>query len=355
MLVILVYAVAITVAQYLLAPAVEVLKNALEDATGAGIDDNIAKYTTLLIYMAAMYLLAVLTNYGLNRLMLQATANVMRDLRNDLFDKMQELPISYFDSHTHGELMSYYTNDVDAIREMLNHSVTQMLISSMALVGIIVSMLRLSAPLFCVVLILGALVVLITKVIASKSGKSYAWQQKAVASVNGYIEEMMEGQRVVKAFNHEAKGLEAFDVMNEELRRASTRANTLASIMGPIMNNLSHIFYALVTTIGVLFAANGELIAKLSAGSFDADGTVRSVKGVAVGVIKELEIFDTEGNRIGYISTDGTVRDGESNVLGYISINDGKVTDAEKQTIGFARGVRVDWIACYYFFHFFEK
>ena len=266
-LVILVYAVAITVAQYLLAPAVEVLKNALEDATGAGIDDNIAKYTTLLIYMAAMYLLAVLTNYGLNRLMLQATANVMRDLRNDLFDKMQELPISYFDSHTHGELMSYYTNDVDAIREMLNHSVTQMLISSMALVGIIVSMLRLSAPLFCVVLILGALVVLITKVIASKSGKSYAWQQKAVASVNGYIEEMMEGQRVVKAFNHEAKGLEAFDVMNEELRRASTRANTLASIMGPIMNNLSHIFYALVTTIGVLFAANGELIAKLSAGS----------------------------------------------------------------------------------------
>ena len=92
-----------------------------------------------------------------------------------------------------------------------------------------------------------------------------------------------------------------------------------------------------------------------SAGSFDADGTVRDVKGNAVGVIKELEIFDTEGTRIGYINTDGTVRDGESNVLGYISINDGKVTDAAKQTIGFARGVRVDWIACYYFFKFFQK
>lgn len=101
---------------------------------------------------------------------------------------------------------------------------------------------------------------------------------------------------------------------------------------------------------GVVRDATGR-----SAGSFDADGTVRSVKGTAVGVIKELEIFDTQGNRIGYISTDGTVRDGESNLLGYISINDGKVTDAEKQTIGFARGVRVDWIACYYFFHFFEK
>ena len=92
-----------------------------------------------------------------------------------------------------------------------------------------------------------------------------------------------------------------------------------------------------------------------SIGSFDADGTVRDVKGTAVGVIKELEIFDTEGNRIGYINTDGTVNDGESNVLGYISINDGKVSNAEKQTIGFARGVRVDWIACYYFFHFFDK
>ena len=92
-----------------------------------------------------------------------------------------------------------------------------------------------------------------------------------------------------------------------------------------------------------------------SAGSFDADGTVRDAKGNAVGAIKQLEIFDTEGKRIGYINTDGTVRDGESNILGYISINDGKVSDAEKKTLGFARGVRVDWIACYYFFHFFDK
>jgi hypothetical protein len=92
-----------------------------------------------------------------------------------------------------------------------------------------------------------------------------------------------------------------------------------------------------------------------SIGSFDADGTVRNNTGKAVGNIKQLEIYDTAGSRIGYISTDGTVRDGESNVLGYISINDGKVTDAEKKTIGFARGVRVDWIACYYFFGFFGK
>jgi len=92
-----------------------------------------------------------------------------------------------------------------------------------------------------------------------------------------------------------------------------------------------------------------------SMGSFDADGTVRNTAGVALATIKQLEIYDAAGSRIGYINPDGTVRDGQSNVLGYISINDGKVTDAQKQTIGFARGVRVDWIACYYFFHFFDK
>ena len=101
---------------------------------------------------------------------------------------------------------------------------------------------------------------------------------------------------------------------------------------------------------GVVRDATGR-----SAGSFDADGTVRNIAGTAVGVIKQLEIYDMQGTRIGYINTDGTVRDGESNVLGNININDGKVTDADKKTIGFARGVRVDWIACYYFFHLFEK
>lgn len=101
---------------------------------------------------------------------------------------------------------------------------------------------------------------------------------------------------------------------------------------------------------GVVRDATGR-----SAGSFDADGTVLDVKGTAVGTIRDLEIFDPQGVRIGFISTDGTVHDNEGTVLGYISINDGKVTDAAKQTIGFARGVRVDWIACYYFFHFFEK
>ncbi len=261
------YAAATIAAGYMLDPLVKVLEEALSDVAGVHVEEQIAKYTTLLIYMGVLYFLGVVTNYGLNRLMLQCTAVVMAKLRTDLFDKMQALPVSMFDSHTHGELMSYYTNDVDAIREMLNHSLTQLLISSISLIGVVFVMIKLSAPLFLIVLVLGALVVMITKFIASRSGRSFVRQQKALASINGYIEEMMEGQRVVKAFNHERKIMEDFDVRNEELRSVATRANTLASIMGPIMNNLSHIFYALTTTIGVLFAVNGELITELSKNS----------------------------------------------------------------------------------------
>ena len=264
---ILAYAATTIIAGALLKPLTDILENSLADKAGIYMDEQVAKYTTLLIYMAFLYFAGAITNYALNRLMLQCTAVVMAKLRTDLFDRMQELPVAFFDGKTHGELMSYYTNDVDAIREMLNHSLTQLLISAFSLIGVIFTMIRLSLPLFLIVLVLGTLVVLITKFIASKSGKNFVHQQKALATVNGYIEEMMEGQRVVKVFNHEEKVMEDFEVMNEELRHVATRANTLASIMGPIMNNLSHIFYALTTTIGVLFAANGELIKSLSKGS----------------------------------------------------------------------------------------
>ena len=293
------YSVVTILAGYMLDPLVKVLEEALEDAAGIHMEEQIARYTVLLVYMGVLYALGAITNYGLNRLMLQATAIVMAKLRTDLFDKMQELPVAVFDSHTHGELMSYYTNDVDAIREMLNHSVTQLMISSISLIGVIFVMIRLSAPLFLIVLVLGTLVVLITKFIASRSSKSFVKQQKALASVNGFIEEMMEGQRVVKAFNHEPKVMRDFDGMNEELRSVATRANTLASIMGPIMNNLAHIFYALTTTIGVLFAVNGELINSLNRES-SFDWSRIGVEGAVL--ITFLSFIRQFSNRVSEIS-----------------------------------------------------
>ena len=266
-LLILVYSVASIVAGFQLKGLTRILEEALADKAGIQMTEQTARYTVLLIYMGVLYFISAIANFGLNRLMLQCTSVVMAKLRIDLFDRMQELPVSFFDSKTHGELMSYFTNDVDAVREMLNHSITQLLISISYLIGVIIAMVILSAPLFLIVVVLGTLVVIITKFIASKSGRNFVHQQKALASVNGYIEEMMEGQRVVKAFNHEEKVMADFDERNEELRRVATRATTLASIMGPIMNNLSHIFYALTTTIGVLFGINGEWIRKLSENS----------------------------------------------------------------------------------------
>lgn len=252
---IIVYSAVTIAASYMMEPLVSVL----EDTTLLP-DARYAKYLALLIGMAVLYFAGAVTNYLLNRLMLECSAKVLCALRKDMFNKMQSLPISYFDTHTHGELMSYYTNDIDAIRELLHHSITQMIISCTSLVGIIAMMLVLSLPLFLIVLVMGVLVFITMKVIGARSSRNFARQQKAVARVNGYIEEMMAGQKVVKAFNHEERAIDEFSVFNDELCACATRANTYANIMGPIMNNLSHIFYAITTTVGVLALTKGSVL-----------------------------------------------------------------------------------------------
>ena len=244
---ILVYSAATIGASYMMKPLVAVLEQSdiLPDA-------KLAKYLALIIGMAAMYFTAVITNYFLNYLMLICSNRVLCELRKDMFNKMQALPIKFFDTHTHGELMSYYTNDIDAIREMLSGSITQLIISCTSIVGVVTMMLILSRKLFLIVIVLGFLVFYTVKIIGKKSSRNFSRQQKAVAAVNGYIEEMMAGQKVVKAFNHEEACINTFDELNEELCGAATRANTYSNIIGPIMNNLSHIFYAITCTLGVL-------------------------------------------------------------------------------------------------------
>ncbi len=249
------YSAVTIAASYMMRPLVSVL----EDTTLLP-DARYAKYLALLIGMAVLYFAGAVTNYLLNRLMLECSAKVLCTLRKDMFNKMQSLPISYFDTHTHGELMSYYTNDIDAIRELLHHSITQMIISCTSLIGIVAMMLLLSLPLFLIVIVMGVLVSVTLKVIGARSSRNFARQQRAVARVNGYIEEMMAGQKVVKAFNHEERAIEEFSIINDELCASATRANTYASIMGPIMNNLSHIFYAITTTVGVLALTKGSVL-----------------------------------------------------------------------------------------------
>ncbi len=289
---ILLYSAATTATYYMLDPLVSILEQ--------GINADMAKYAALLVGMAALYVIGAVTNFLLNRLMLSCSARVLCALRKEMFNKMQTLPISFFDGHTHGELMSYYTNDTDAIRELLHHSITQMLISVTSLAAYIGMMLYLSIPLFFVVICMGVCIFFVMKVVGGKSRRNFVRQQQAVAKVNGYIEEMMEGQKVVKVFNHEHTVLDAFSVHNDALCKAATNASTYANIVGPLMNNISHIFYAITCTVGVILATPMAGEPFLMEGTFFAKHQELLVQGAVL--IAFLQYIRQFANRISQIS-----------------------------------------------------
>ena len=256
---ILVYVAATIAASYCMKPLVSLLEQ-----SGIAPNETYARYLSLLLGLAALYALSAVTNYLLNRLMLECSTVIMRALRTELFSKMQKLPIRYFDANTHGSLMSYFTNDIEATNELLQHAITQMLISVTSLLGTIGMMLALSMKLFSLMVVLAAIVVTVVRVITKKSSYAYRQQQKDAASVNGFVEEMIAGQRDVKAFTHEKQVMQDFEPINESFYQSSALATTVTSIVGPILNNLSHFFYALTCAVGVLWLtgenAGGVLI-----------------------------------------------------------------------------------------------
>ena len=259
---ILVYSAATIGASYVMRPLVDLL-----EGSALGVSETYSKYIALIIGLAALYILSAVTNYLLNLLMLKCSTVIMCQLRTELFDKMQRLPISYLDQHTNGSLMSYFTNDIEATNELLQHSITQLLISVTSLIGTVFMMLVLSMKLFAIMVALAGIVVVVVRITTKISGRSYRAQQKNAARVNGYMEEMISGQHDIKVFTHENKVMSAFDMINEDLYHSSTTATTATSVIGPILNNLSHIFYALTCAIGVLWlsgeGAGGILIAFL--------------------------------------------------------------------------------------------
>lgn len=256
---ILVYVAATIAASYCMKPLVNLLKQ-----TGLAPSEVYAKYLALLLGLAGLYALSAVTNYLLNRLMLECSTVIMRALRTELFAKMQRLPISYFDANTNGSLMSYFTNDIEATNELLQHAITQMLISVTSLLGTIGMMLALSMKLFSLMVALAAIVIVVVRGITKKSSRCYRQQQKDAASVNGFVEEMIAGQRDVKVFTHEKQVMQDFEPINESFYQSSAEATTVTSIVGPILNNLSHFFYALTCAVGVLWLtgenAGGVLI-----------------------------------------------------------------------------------------------
>lgn len=210
-----------------------------------------------LAVMAAVYTIGILGTFMYNRLMINVSTGTLTRLRLEMFTKMQTLPISYFDKRTHGEIMSTYTNDTDVMREMISQGLPSFISSAVRIVGVFTMMIVLNPILTGIAILMLVIMMLITKAIAGRSGRFFKARQDSVGKVNGYIEEMIEGQKVVKVFCHEQAVNSRFDELNETLRKNTAAASTLASIMGPIMNNLSHVTYAIIAASGGLLGVAG--------------------------------------------------------------------------------------------------
>ena len=211
----------------------------------------------MLALMAGVYLLGAACSFGYARIMVHVSQDTVAKLRGDLFDRMQRLPLGYFDAHSHGELMSRYTNDIEAVSEALNNSFGSLISCTLNFTGTIVMMLVLSPLLTLVTFAMLAVMLLVVRQVGGRSRRYFAAQQKAVGEVNGYIEEMIEGQKVIKVFNHENAAREGFRQRNEAYRQAGTRAQIYAGVMMPAMGNLSHINYALTCCVGAILAVSG--------------------------------------------------------------------------------------------------
>ena len=207
--------------------------------------------------VAIFYGIGVISTYAYNRIMVAVTQGTLRNLRNDLFAHMEKLPIRYFDTHSHGDIMSVYTNDIDTLRQMISQSIPQIINSTFTIVSVFVSMLILNIPLTLVTLVMVSLMLICTKKAAGQSGKYFLSQQKNLGKVNGYIEEMMNGQKVVKVFCHEEASMREFHELNEALYVSADRANTFANILGPINAQLGNISYVVCAIVGGVLALNG--------------------------------------------------------------------------------------------------
>lgn len=216
-------------------------------------------FTPLLFAMARVagfYLLGAASTFAYSKLMVYVTQGTMRNLRIDIFSHMESLPIKFFDTHSHGDIMSVYTNDIDTLRQMISQSMVQLFSSTITIVSVLVSMISISIPLTLLTLVMVAVMFIVSGKIGGKSSKYFTAQQDDLGKVNGYIEEMMNGQKVVKVFNHEGKAVEEFNELNDKLFDSAYNANKFANILMPINAQLGNISYVLCAIVGGVLAFN---------------------------------------------------------------------------------------------------
>ncbi|GAA4060481.1 ABC transporter ATP-binding protein [Amphibacillus indicireducens] len=236
-----------------------VIDDFLQPILEGGGGDLLGEFVFVIGAVGVIYLIGVISTYTFNRLMIGISARTMYKLRIDLFRKMEALPIKFYDTTTHGNLMSLYTNDIDTLRQVLSNGITGFFNSFITVVGVFIMMIIYSWQLTIIVVLMMYLMFMFVRLIGGKSANYFKQQQQELGRVNGYIEEMIEGQKVVKVFSRQEKVIEEFDLLNEELRKNATKANVFANILMPIMINLSYVLYALTAMVGGIFAINGVL------------------------------------------------------------------------------------------------
>ena len=257
--------------------------------------DVIVKYA---IIIACVYLAGSLCAFAYNRTMMYIANGTLRKLRNEMFEKMHTLPLKYFDTHTHGDLMSLYTNDVDTMRQLLSQTIPQLVSSVVTVIAVFVMMVVFSFSLTVVMIIMLFVMIMLIKGVGAKSAKNFVRQQQALGALNGFVEEMTEGQKVIKVFCHEQKAREQFKVLNDELNVTGRRANGYAFMMGPMTNNIGYFQYILVAIIGLVLLLTENQFWLLSAYGTMNGGSIAIYAGVLVSFLGFSRSFNMPINQV---------------------------------------------------------
>lgn len=288
-----------------------------------------------LLTLLSIYVAGILCTYLYNRILLNVALGTLRDTRDHLFEHMETLPIGYFDTHAHGDIMSIYTNDTDTLRQLLTMAVPQMIVSIVTMISVLISMLILDIPLTIVAIVMAVIMIIVSRFITSRSGRYFRAQQDDLGKVNGFIEEMVEGSKVIKVFCHEEQSLKDFNVVNDQLFKASANANMFANILMPIIGNLGYLSYVLTAIIGSLLALNG--IGGLTLGTIAAflqlnrsfnnpigqiSQQINSVVMAAAGASRIFELIDTPSE----------VDDGKVTLTNVEIHEDGSLSETDKNT-----------------------
>ena len=290
----------------------------------------------LVLILMSIYLTGLICNFTWTRIMATVTQGTLDNMRQEMFSRMQTLPIKYFDTHPHGDIMSHYTNDIDTLRQLISQSIPSLISSSIVLISLITIMLTFSLQLFCVVILGAVAMIIVTRTVGGRSAKYFLRQQKSLGNEEGYIEEMMNGQKVVKVFCHEEACKEDFDKINEQLFHDAREANKFANILGPILGNIGNILYVLVVFVGgalllkggVTNPINGRLLEVTIVATFlnmtrqfcmnvnQAAQHVNSIAMALAGASRIFELLDEEPERDeGYVTLVNAAYDKNGNLV----------------------------------------